>query len=219
MKTTIRTTALGALAGALCLAVTPALAGTIGFSLNISVTTANGDRPSFNLVNMSDPGLNMVNFQMLIGDTSYNFDRIVSMSGLAGVGGSVVVGDAFDAGARTDLLEFAFTDFNPGEAFGWVAELDKDGFNDTSSNFRTVFFNNGGPTVANASGRATFSDGRVVTVSTSGETGQSSYTFAGLRFDEPLPPDLEMVPLPAALPLMAGALGLFGMIARRRRRA
>jgi hypothetical protein len=190
--------------------VGPAAAATAGFSLTVNTGTS-ADAPLFTLVNLSDSGLTLNAFAFTIGDTAYNFDAVTAMTAPAGGAITLTAGDTVNGGARSDAIAFGFTGFDSGEIVGWKAEIDLDTGNSVADH-RAVFFNNGA-VVPNSIGTALFSDGRSLAVSLAGDPGQTRYIFSALADDA-----LSTVPVPAAMPLLAGALGLLGVLHLRKNR-
>jgi hypothetical protein len=199
----------GALAAALSLLTLPAVAATVGFSLRISTTltpTGSFDAPGFTLTNLSDPGLRISSMLFTIGNPAFNFDSVSLLGAPAGGTAILGPGDTANGGARTDSFGIAFTSFDPNEVAIWRVEIDRDSLNSTT-NFRTVFFNNGA-LVADSIVSVLFSDKRTLEMTLGGSTTAANYTFSGFE-------ESAVIPLPAALPLLAGALGLLGFMRRR----
>lgn len=198
---------IGAMSGA-------AAAATVGYALKVSSGGALGgtlDAPGFTLTNLSDAGLTISSIHFTIGDTTRNFDSVTSLVAPAGGTISLTTGDTANNGARTDDFMIAFTGFDATEVATWRTEIDPDSSN-AALDFRTVFFNNGGPSIPNSVATVLFSDSRSIQLTLAGSPGQTSYTFAGLLED-------VVVPLPAALPLMLGAFGMLGLTRLRSRKA
>jgi len=201
----------GLLATLLSVAAMPAMAATQGFSLKVSTAGALGgtfDAPGFTLTNLSDPGLNISSILFSIGNTAYNFDSVTQLGAPVGGTATRTVGDAANGGARTDTFSIAFTSFDPSEVATWRAEIDPDSFNQVAD-FRKVFFNNGGSTISNSVATVMFSNARTLEVTLSGSLTGTTYTFFASE------ESLTAIPVPATLPLLAGALGLLGLIRRR----
>lgn len=210
---------IGALALALALAAPGvAAAGTItaGWSLTIS---GNTNVPTFTLQNTSGAGVLLTQFSITIGDTSRHFDLNDSVLTSPPAGGTMSLAPGFGVSApnRADEAILTFTGFDPGDVAVWTLDLDLDPASNSVQNYRTVMFNNGA--APNAVGTATFVSaqfkGPVVVGLTlpDGATTDTSYTFTA---SQEVAVPLAAVPVPPALPLLAAALGLFGVVARRR---
>lgn len=196
-------------------AIGPAAASTVGFSLKVSTAGALGgtfDKPGFTLTNLSDAGLTLLSINFTIGDPAYNFDAVNAIAAPAGGAMLLTTGDTVNGGARTDSFSYSFTSFDPSEFATWTAELDPDSTNGVVD-FRTIFFNNGGAGVPNSVATVLFSDTRSLQVTLAATPGQASYTFSASQ------EDLADVPLPATLPLLAGAFALVGLTRARRGRS
>ena len=182
----------------------PAAALSTGYTLEID---GNTNVPVVQVTNTSTSAL-LNSFGLTIGDTAYNFDYAGSIGADVGtIGFTLVTGDTANGGARTALLQFTLTGFDPGEVFGFETDIDPDNTN-TIVDFRDVFFNNG--TAPNAVFSVGFSDGTTFALTLPDDVEKSSYTFSESVSD---------VPLPAALPLLGAGLAGLGFVARRRRGA
>ena len=86
----------------------------------------------------------LTKLRLTIGDTSKNFDRTF-IDGTLGASTRTRVSpnDNTTGGLRSDVLEWNFTGLDPNEYVTVGAELDADSTN-TTKDYRTVFFNNGG---------------------------------------------------------------------------
>lgn len=196
---------------------------TVGFEMVVTSTGATNDRPLVRIQNTSTSGLTLTAFTLNIGGTNTIFDRADTFN-LNPTGSAsqvttalLVAGDAVNNGQGVKTLGFTFTGFDLNDLFSFRAEIDVPGTNATNSDFRTIFFNNGGIGVANAEATATFSNGQSLDVRF-GSTSNSSLTTytvsaSATEFGETSP-----VPLPAALPLAALGFGALGLVARRRAR-
>jgi hypothetical protein len=188
-----------ALGGAV-FAGTAAHASVIGFQI-----TLDGDVniPTITLVNQSDTAL-ITNFMMTIGNTAYNWDAVVNVVNPAG-GGSILnmPDNNLSGGARSNVIDIDFSGFDPTEFSSFDGDVDIDS-SDTSEDFRTVLFNNGG--AANSHVLVSFSNGTSLGLDLSdGTPGLTSYTFSAS----------QDVPVPAGAAMMIG--GLAGLTWLRRR--
>ncbi|MBU2960428.1 VPLPA-CTERM sorting domain-containing protein [Citreicella sp. C3M06] len=191
---------------------TGAHAATVGFQLTVATTASSGDRPQFTLMNISDVET-ITAFTFAINAPGYWFDYIYNETVVSGsLTRSRTVGQSVaNETSGTTSLAYTTTGFGPTEAFRFRADLDAVNTADSTTNFRSVFFNNGGAAVPNATVSVSFSDGRNLSLTLSGSAGQSSYIYSA-AID-----DTAEVPLPATLPLaLAGCVGL-GLLARRRK--
>jgi hypothetical protein len=211
--TTLRS--IGIFTIVLAAASLPASAATVGYSITIGTGGAlNGtfDYPAFTLTNLSDPGTSISSINFTIGDPTFNFDRVTNS--IAPAGGTMVrtIGDNANGGPRTDLFAFDFSGFDAGDFATWRAEIDPDSFN-AARDFRSVFFNNGGIVVPNSLVSVLFSDGFMLDLTLVDTGSASSYTFSASH------ETVSAVPIPATLPLLAGAFGLLGLARLRSGRA
>ena len=208
---------LAALTAAAIAAAPAAQAAQYAFTLSItgsSAAGANFNVPRFTLTNTSDNGALIEAFSLTIGDLAYNFDYF-SGALTAPTGGTIAIttGDASNGGDRYDLVALAFTDFAGGEFARWFLDVDEDSAN-TTEDFRTVFFNNGGAGTPNATATVTYEDGlSISTTFTPTNFQQTTYNFGAFQFDE----GETEVPVPAALPLAAAGFAALGFAARRRK--
>jgi len=189
-----------------------ASAATTAFTLDIS-----GDRnvPVFSLSNVGDQG-DITGFTLSLGDLTRNFDSAHNATASTGSFG-FALGPNLDTntggGLRANSVDFTFTDFNPGEIFGFEADIDRDNSN-TLENYITSLLP-GGSIVVNFAGGTTSSLFIDLTRPFS-EAPLAAYSYtAALSVPPPIKPPL--VPLPAGLPLLLAGLGALG-IARRARR-
>ncbi|MEC9434913.1 MAG: VPLPA-CTERM sorting domain-containing protein [Pseudomonadota bacterium] len=179
-----------------------ALGISTGYTLEIDGST---NVPVFQLTNDSTSAT-LDSFSFSIGDTAYNFDYAQSIGADVGtMGFTLDTGDTLNGGARTDLLAFTLTGFDPGEVFGFETDIDPDNSNVTVD-FRDVFFNNGA--APNSVISVAFSDGVTFEYTLPDAAELSSYTFSQSVSD---------VPLPAAAPLLGAGLAGLAFFARRRR--
>jgi hypothetical protein len=190
----------GALVGGL--AAASASSATLAFSLDVSNEFT---VPTFMLTNLSK--LKLTDFNLTIGDRSFNFDagRIVT----APSGGTTTLNTPdtnFSGGLRSENINLSFTDFGTNDFARFDVDPDLD-HRDTIEDIRGVLFNNG--SAQNAIATATFSGGRELSLTLPDGPYQTSYSFSAL--------ETTVVPAPAALPLLAGTLGLAGIFAYRRR--
>ncbi|MGG7566007.1 VPLPA-CTERM sorting domain-containing protein [Rhodovulum sp. DZ06] len=213
-----RFTTLAAAAAAVIAGASAAQAAQTAFSLQVSGSSAVGANfnvPRLTVTNLSDNGALLNAFSLTIGDTAFNFDYAQSLTAPAGGASTIVTGDLANGGARTDLLSFTFTSFDGGDFVTWLSDIDSDAGNSTED-FRTVMFNNGGAGIPNAQATATFSNGITLQGSFGSGLGtQTTYTLTQIQTEDT---ELSDVPVPAALPLMAVALGAMGVAASRRKR-
>ena len=199
-----------ALAAALMLASGTASAATTGFRLVISGNDQN--IPTLTLTNISTTAL-LTQFSMTIGDTSRNFDEIYTITAPAGGSATLTAGSSSQsannsATGRTNTFSVNFSGFDPSEFARWDVDIDIDNQN-TFEDYRRVFFNNG--TAPNSLVSALFSDGRTVDLTLPDRANNlSSYRFTAAT-------QVSAVPVPAALPLLATALGALGFASRRRK--
>lgn len=180
---------------------------TTGFTLNISGDT---NVPTLQLTNDSTSAL-LTGFNLSIGNTAFNFDAAYFVVPGTVDRWTLVSPDANDGGVtRTDLLQFTFAGFDPGEVFQFRADVDRDSSN-TTENYRTVLFNNG--SAPNAVATAFFSDGKTLMATfPDASATQTSFTISASQ-------GVGVVPLPAGLPLLLAGLGTLALIRARRKTA
>jgi hypothetical protein len=181
-------------------------AALINFQIDIKDNILAGsqtDIPVFSVTNRSDAA-KITKLEVYIGLVSKNFDRVGGFSA-APTGAARVTPDLINAGVRSDTVVFTFSNFDPGEKFGFFAEIDDDLVISSSENYRHILFDNGpGP---NGYAKATFSD----------VAGLHSRTIV---FQDTTGPVFQLsqvaVPEPATEMLLAAGLGALGFYRRRR---
>ncbi len=115
--------------------------------------------PGFTLSNLSSSTLDIIGFNLTIGNTAFNFDDAGSNYPTS-LNYSVIHNNT-GSGGRADNISLSFVGFNPGELYGFYADVDVDSSN-TTRNFQTVLFNNG--TTPNSVFSVTFSNGGVLSM-------------------------------------------------------
>jgi len=135
------------------LVATPAHAATVGFTLDVTDTLV--------LRNDSD-AFAITGYRLTIGDTSFDYDAVVASFSVGSPGSSfaLIQPDALDGGLRSDVLEFGFTNFLPGDVFDVIPDIDPDTGDASCCNPSGVLFNNGSDSRAALS--VTFSNGFVL---------------------------------------------------------
>lgn len=194
--------------GLVLVAGVPAYGATVGFELTISpqIGGSQGNNvPTLELTNTSTAA-DLTSFAMTIGDTTRNFDEIYTITTSAG-SSSLTFGDTVQSGTRTDSFEISFTGLGVSQTATWDVDVDIDSSN-TIENFATVFFNNG--TAPNSIVTVGFSTGDFIDFTL--PDGNSPYSYSQSA-------ETSVIPVPAALPLMAGGLGVIGLMGWRRRKA
>lgn len=190
-----------AAAGVTVVAGAPAFGATVGFDLTIS---GDDNVPTFNLTNTSTAA-DLTSFAFTIGDTSRNFDEIYTITTSAGTS-SLTFGSTNQSGARTDSFEISFTGLGVSQTASWDVDVDRDSSN-TVENFASVFFNNGA--APNSVVTVGFSTGDIIDFTL--PDGGAPYSYSQSS-------DTSVVPVPAAMPLLAGGLGVMGLMGWRRRK-
>jgi hypothetical protein len=180
-------------------------ASVINFQINIKNNTLAGsetDIPVFSVTNRSTAA-KITKLEIFIGLVSKNFDRVGGFSA-SPTGATRVSPDLINGGVRSDTAVFKFSNFDPGETFGFFAEIDDDLAVSSSENYRHILFDNGpGP---NGYAKATFSDAAgvhsqtIVFQDTNGPTFQLSQVA---------------VPEPASYMMLAAGLAALGLYRRR----
>lgn len=221
---------LAAALAALLLPDAPARATSLGFELSIDgrgrIGPGSLNVPLFTLTNTSARA-GIAGVEVTIGDTARSFDGVVGIVPPDGGGARLVRGDTgIDRmdGIATDVFEIAFSEFRPGARAGFAADIDgEDG--SFHQDFRRVLFDNGDD-VLNATITVRFDDPGLSVLSLTLPdigAGWRYFDFAA-RMKEPLPvaraalaSPLAAVPLPPALPALAGALAGLAWMGRRRR--
>ncbi len=190
---------------ALCIS-TAAHAATVGFSL---VFSGNTNTPNLSLTNDSSTAV-LTQFTLSIGDTGFNFDLVGNLA-CGGCTATLNDPDGNDSGGlRTDLMKLSFSGFDPGETASWRTDIDQDTAN-TIEDYSVVLFNN--MIAPNSIATATFNDGNVLAfvLPDGSPDEEGDFVFSPSKV-------VSAVPLPGALPLLAGGLGLMGLFGWRRRR-
>lgn len=197
--------------------VAAALAGGVSTGANATVIGldlvigGNTNTPTFLVTNTSDM-FDLTDFTFTIGDTSRNFDFIFEEVSHPGGSFTLSSPDNINEGLRSDLIDITFTDFNPGETSEFGTDIDL-GLDNSFENYRTVFLNNGA--LPNSIATALFSNGSSLALELPDvdiQLGMRFLTFSASQ-------NVSAVPLPAALPMMASVIGLFGFLGWRRRQA
>lgn len=98
------------------------------------------DLPHLTLSN-TGPG-HVSAFTLTIGDEEVNFDSAV-LVGTSAVDYFLLSPDDLNAGGRSDVLAFSFTDFGPLSEVTWKLDLDRD-IGSATVDWQTTLFNNGG---------------------------------------------------------------------------
>lgn len=193
-------------------AVTPASAMTVSYLLTINdpifnPVNNNFNVPDFQLTNTSDPGVSITDFQLSIGDTTFNYDFVRNESVVSDPNNDLVftlntVGRVND-GSGDDILSYSFLGFDAGDSFRFEVDIDADGAG-VIEDVRDVVFPAGSAFV-------TFSNGN-----TRGNTFDAADpNGTSFQFTQNLPTTLAPVPVPATLPLLLGALVVGGFAMRR----
>lgn len=216
-----RLTAL--LAAAAALAPAAASASTLAAELELRFGTSSlggggWNVPRLILTNQSDTA-QITGFTVTIGDTAFNFDG-GGVPGQRGAGrtaffaeapaggtASLVVGDSSHTGngrpgRSWDALEYALTDFDPGERFQFDVDVDPDsatGATAAAAN-RVMVWNGMAP---NALLRVVFSDGTVLSGAFEDGTDPNATSFfARVSLNPaavPVPPAAALLPLGLAM--------------------
>ncbi|MEL6572930.1 MAG: hypothetical protein AAFQ64_14800 [Pseudomonadota bacterium] len=191
----------------------PASAMTVSYLLTINdpifnPRNGNFNVPDFQLTNTSDPGVSITDFQLSIGDTTFNYDFVRNESVVSDPNNDFVftlntVGRV-NNGSGDDILSYSFLGFDPGDSFRFEVDIDADGAG-VVEDVRDVVFPAGSAFV-------TFSNGN-----TRGNTFNSvDPSGTSFQFVQNLPTTLAPVPVPATFPLLLGALAFGGFAMRRR---
>lgn len=211
-----------------------ALSITVGFTFQIDGTSPlNNNTPRFIVTNDSDPGLELVSFQVTIGDFAFNFDEIYDVGDransdpVAPAGGTIAVdtllSDTAQEGLRPNIAAVVFTDFDPLETSSFVVDIDADSGNSTED-WRFVMAGGSSPAPGDpvATARALFAVPFLTspflvetTLRTEGVDGNTGSWSASAQLAVPGGP-ATAIPVPAALPLMG--LGVAALVGLRRRR-
>lgn len=188
-------------AGAIAGMSQAANATAIGYSLTIS---GNVNVPTYTLTNTSITAL-ITSFSFTVGHSGRNFDYVQAIVAPAGGTANLIVGDTSNGGTRTTSFQIDYTGFDPSEFASNNTDVDT---GNVALDYRNTFFNNGSE--PNSVISVDFSTGQTLSQTVADQqTGQSSYTFTQRA---------SVVPVPAALPLMAGAIGVLGFAGWRRSR-
>lgn len=216
MKSLKKTARNAGVAIGMAMTAAPASAMTVSYLLTINDPIFNPVNNIFNvpdiqLTNTStDPTVSITDFQMTIGDTSFNYDFVRNEAVVTDSDNDFVftlntVGRVND-GVGDDVLSYSFLGFDPGDSFRFEVDIDADGAG-VIEDVRDVVF-------ATGTAFVTFSNGN-----TRGNTfAEGDPNGTSFQFTQNLPTTLAPVPVPATLPLLLGALA-FGGVALRRRSA
>lgn len=188
-------------AAAVMVASNSSQAALIGYTL---VIDGNVNVPTYTLTNDS-AAAQITSFSFTVGHSGRNFDYVQAITAPAGGTANLIIGDTANSGARTTSFQIDYTGFDPGEFASNNTDVD---IGNITLDYRNTFFNNGAE--PNSVITVDFSDGQTLSQTVADQTaGQSSYTFSQ---------SANPVPVPAALPLLAGAVGLLGAAGWRKSR-
>jgi hypothetical protein len=177
----------------------------VSFDLQI----ANRSTAIFRLTNTSSSA-QITGFSATIGDTSKNFDLVSNVGAFTDTGATLawtlINPDMQQDNVRSDIVDWSFTGFDPGDRFDFNADIDDDTLGNTNELFDQVLFNNGA--LPNSVISVQFTDGGVVgsvnmTLPDVTPT-QTRYDFSATGH----------IPEPATLFLVA--TGIAGIAAQRR---
>ena len=156
-------------------------ASTFGYSLSINDPIFNpasgvNNVPDFRLENIStlSEGIQIADFNLTIGDLSFNYDFVASQSVFSDSGDvlsfSPTAPDLINDGVGADEIDYDFTGFDPGDIFQFEADVDPD----TASivqDYRQILFPDAVLTVG-------FSNGETLAQTLNpADTGLDSYVF------------------------------------------
>src|SRR5579884_1954188 len=147
---------------AVALAAAPAVTCAADDSFRLTVFGKNHDTPRVLLENTSTDAATIVDLQIALGDTSYDFDRTWAQSGAAHVKPTLLDPDHRNGLRRAQTLHYTFTGLGPGKHAGFTSELDRGAANNRVD-YRHVLFDLGlANTDANALISVGFSDGKTL---------------------------------------------------------
>ncbi len=145
-------------------------AATIGFTFTLA---GNTNIPTMTFINDADT-LNITSVSFSVGDLTRHFDLDngslpTSQNGITGVYGATT--------GRVDVISVTTTGFNPGNSFGFSADVDVDPAQNVGQDYRNIFFNNGA--AANSVASVTFSDNSTLQIVLTDEPNNlASYSFS-----------------------------------------
>jgi hypothetical protein len=110
------------------------------------VQLANPGVSIFRVENLSTASEELTSLTVFIGDTDWNFDIVGNFTSMQDTGApltpALIEGDMAQDLIRVDQLQIDFTGFEVGDRFQFDADLDEDAIGNTSSDFRTIYWNN-----------------------------------------------------------------------------
>jgi len=179
-----------------------ASAAPVGFDLAISGNAALSVQESYSLKNTSTSAL-LNSITINLEGTGFGYDCVTALSGPSGTVSGTGDNDCGGTG-NPDNTSFtiSYSGFDPLETAMWTADLDP---NSAPNDWRVV--------LANASVSVLFSDGQVLKgdflpLASDLITDSTQFSFSMSS---------AAVPLPAALPLLAGAIGGLSLLGWRKK--
>lgn len=191
-----RSTVIGI--AAVCAGASAASAAPVGFDLTISGDATMAVRESYALTNNSVSAF-ITSITIGITGGSHGFDCVFDLSSGNGASNGTD-GDCFN-GNLFPTFTISYSDFDPSEQSTWTADIDP---NSSPDDWRLV--------LANGTVDVAFSDGQTL-------SGVFAPLVSGQITDTTLFSfSMSTIPVPAALPLLAGGIGSFAFFGWRRKR-